>query len=964
MVWQRIGQWRERWRPALHPAPLIGLGVILSLVIGKQVGWLQPWELQAYDQLVRLFNSRPPDPRLLVVEITEADFQAQGQAPVPDSALVEALEQLQLHQPALIALDLFRDLPVLRSGETGSTRTVAESLDQFPNTLAICRIGDETNPNGIPAPSGVPLERVGYVDVVQDGDGVIRRNLLFLDPPPTSLCQTRNSLASLAVLRYLDQQGFPPPIRTPQGLIWGRSEIPRLSSNWGAYQSVDAQGFQILLNYRSRDRVAERVSLTEVLSQQVTAEQVQGRIVLIGVTAESAKDSFPTPYQRGARSSQPMAGVLIHAQSISQLLGIVLEGESPMGTWPEGIEILWIGLWGAAGGLLGYRLGNPVHLGLAGGALVIGVGGCGVVLYLQQLWVPLIGPGLAGIFTGLAGRLTRAYLRELLLAGRYRVIRQLGAGGMGVVNLAQDTQQGDRYCVVKQLHLPAHNPKAISTYKRLFRNEGSILTSLGMHPQIPTLYAHFYFEEEHQFYLVEEYIPGHSLDHEIRTGRRLPPALVLKLLRELLQILGFIHAQHIVHRDIKPSNIIRRQTPSPLGHEFVLIDFGTVMRQSLSTGIDPSPDHAMIGTYGYAPYEQMEGNAVAASDIYALGMVGIQALTGKSISDVTSLLETQSLSSYGGRQIHWCHSVSLTLEPQLISILDRMVQLELTDRYPSVAEVIRDLAQLPDEPVRQPQVEPPAEPLFITPMISLSEQTTITHDQDTIAREEPMTQPLQAHPYAAIIFDMDGVIVLSESIHLEAGQAALERYGLQLDFKAIHSQFRGRTDADMFAYILETYPSVTPVSLKRLIQDKTEIFLSRLDRVAPVQGSIEFVRQVRRYCSKVGLTTSASRQEQQRVFQIFDLQPWFDGVITADDVEQAKPDPEPYLKTVQRLGCDPSRCLVIEDAIHGIQSARAAGCQVIGITTSFPQAPLLEAGALTAIDSFSELHQYLHQPHT
>jgi len=222
-----------------------------------------------------------------------------------------------------------------------------------------------------------------------------------------------------------------------------------------------------------------------------------------------------------------------------------------------------------------------------------------------------------------------------------------------------------------------------------------------------------------------------------------------------------------------------------------------------------------------------------------------------------------------------------------------------------------------------------------------------------------MTQPLQVHPYAAIIFDMDGVIVLSESLHLEAGQAALERHGIRVEFESIHTQFRGRTDEDMFGHILETHPGPTPVSLKRLIQDKSEIFLSRLDRVAPVQGSIEFVRQVRRYCSKVGLTTSASRQEQQRVFQIFDLHPWFDRVITADDVGQAKPHPEPYLKTVQGLGCDPARGLVIEDATHGIQAAKAAGCQVIGITTSFPQEQLLEAGAIAAINTFDDLQRYL-----
>ncbi len=328
MLRQWIEQWREQWQRSAgqRSAPLIGLGVILGVLGLKQLGWLQTWELQVYDQWVQLFNHQPPDPRLLIVEITEADFQDQGQVPVPDSALVETIERLQPHQPALIALDLFRDLPVPRQGESDPI-TVAETLQQQPNTLAICRVGDVTNPIGIPAPANVPIEQVGYGDVLQDADGVLRRSILFLDPPPSSLCQTQTSLASLAVLRYLSQQGIPSPVITPDSLIWGTHEIPRLHSSWGAYQGVDAAGFQLLLRYRSREQVAERVTLTEVLRDQVDPAQVRDRIVLIGVTAESAKDSFLTPYQRGPRSSQRMAGVVIHSQIISQLLGMVLDGE-------------------------------------------------------------------------------------------------------------------------------------------------------------------------------------------------------------------------------------------------------------------------------------------------------------------------------------------------------------------------------------------------------------------------------------------------------------------------------------------------------------------------------------------------------------------------------------------------------------------------------------------------------------
>jgi len=111
--------------------------------------------------------------------------------------------------------------------------------------------------------------------------------------------------------------------------------------------------------------------------------------------------------------------------------------------------------------------------------------------------------------------------------------------------------------------------------------------------------------------------------------------------------------------------------------------------------------------------------------------------------------------------------------------------------------------------------------------------------------------------------------------------------------------------------------------------------------------------------SALGLTTSATRRDQQRTFALFDLTPYFAVVVTADDVTHPKPNPEPYLTTAQRLDVTPASCLVIEDSTHGVMSAQRAGCTVAGLATSFSAERLVEAGALVAATDFGTLAHHL-----
>jgi serine/threonine protein kinase len=216
-----------------------------------------------------------------------------------------------------------------------------------------------------------------------------------------------------------------------------------------------------------------------------------------------------------------------------------------------------------------------------------------------------------------------------LLDQRYQVVELLGKGGFGHTYIAQDTRRpGNPSCVVKHLKPATNDPGFLQTARRLFSMEAETLEKLGNHDQIPRLLA--YFEEDEEFFLVQEFIDGHLLSVEMIPGNRWDESQVIQLLYEILPILDFVHNNHVIHRDLKPQNIIRRHSDNKL----VLVDFGAV--KQVQTYSLMSPEQQLknqtipIGTPGYMPSEQAQGRPRPNSDIYALGMIAIQGLTGLS----------------------------------------------------------------------------------------------------------------------------------------------------------------------------------------------------------------------------------------------------------------------------------------------------------------------------------------------
>lgn len=267
-----------------------------------------------------------------------------------------------------------------------------------------------------------------------------------------------------------------------------------------------------------------------------------------------------------------------------------------------------------------------------------------------------------------------------LLDQRYRVVEALGQGGFGHTYIAEDTRRpGNPSCVVKQLKPATSDSDFLLTARRLFNSEAETLEKLGKHGQIPQLLA--YFEQDSEFFLVQEFIAGHPLSKELTLGNRLEDAIVIQILVEVLSILEFVHSNGVIHRDIKPDNLIRRSSDNKL----VLVDFGAVKQvkmHSLITQEAFQNETVAIGTPGYMPSEQGQGRPRPSSDIYALGMIGIQALTGLNPNQLPEDPQTG--------EVLW-HQYTQSNE-QLTEVLSKMVRHYFKYRYQTAGDALSALS--------------------------------------------------------------------------------------------------------------------------------------------------------------------------------------------------------------------------------------------------------------------------------
>ena len=212
----------------------------------------------------------------------------------------------------------------------------------------------------------------------------------------------------------------------------------------------------------------------------------------------------------------------------------------------------------------------------------------------------------------------------------------------------------------------------------------------------------------------------------------------------------------------------------------------------------------------------------------------------------------------------------------------------------------------------------------------------------------------------AVIFDMDGIIVDSEPLYEESLDIALEAYQVPVPPRSEYQKYKGRSGAEVFKEIAEENGNRFDANEMRQVSIEAFERLAR-EKVSIFPGTLSFLNFVRQRYSNVGLATSSMKHIQEMIFEKFPLDPFFDQVITADDITKHKPDPEPYLVTARLMSVNTEDCIVLEDTIHGINSAKTAGCFTVAIPNTFSEERLREAGADLIVADFSVLQSLIEE---
>lgn len=395
-IWRNLGQ-------------VVGVSIAIAFAIMgiRYLGLLQNLELKAYD---RLMVSRPVEEkasRLLLITIDEADIAYQNEMgmlirwSLSDEALFKLFQKLKPYKPRTIGIDLYRDFAV--------DSDYSELADYFRNDdrlFAPCKIPapEDGAPDGIAPPPNIPTSHLGFSDLIVDNrDEVVRRHLLYLNPPPTSVCTADSAFNLKIAQHFLAQQDIELNITDDEQIQIGEVKFKSLENHSSGYQNIDASGYQILFNYLAVDSpsdIAEQISLRDVLEDRIAPEiieSLQDRIVLIGVTADSLIDVWETPYFRYPQ----IHGIFVQAQAIFQIVSAVLDRRPLIWWWSAKVEMIWVLLWALLGGIFAWLIRSPWYLAaaIAGANFLLSI--ICFVAMVNAGWIPLIPPALALIMTPL-----------------------------------------------------------------------------------------------------------------------------------------------------------------------------------------------------------------------------------------------------------------------------------------------------------------------------------------------------------------------------------------------------------------------------------------------------------------------------------------------------------------------------------------------------------------------------------
>ncbi|NEO83317.1 MAG: CHASE2 domain-containing protein [Spirulina sp. SIO3F2] len=378
---------RRDWRWSL----MVSLLVAIAVIFVRSWGWLQPLEWWAYDTMLRSRPVEPPDDRVVLVEITQHDFEhyqfeKYGQGSINDEKLYELLQKIDEQKPAAIGLMFFRDKPV-----DVKLPELKDYLQANKHIYGICYMG---NPQGgthdIKGSTSIPNTRLGFSNTISDADAVIRRQFLYLKAEENSDCPVTGSISLRLAEHYIKVNApeYEFEMLNGEDLIAGNKPFTRLSLARGIYQKDEASAYQVLLNYRGKPEIDDGIKtlrLSNILeTEDIEPFELSNRVVIIGITKRDIHRHL-TPYG-------DMPGAVLQSQMTSQLINYILEDRPLIRFLPNWLEYLWIMAWTIIiGGIRKYNVKTWLFF-----ILTLCISVISFQILLRGFWVPLI-PTLIGI---------------------------------------------------------------------------------------------------------------------------------------------------------------------------------------------------------------------------------------------------------------------------------------------------------------------------------------------------------------------------------------------------------------------------------------------------------------------------------------------------------------------------------------------------------------------------------------
>ncbi len=381
--------------------PVITIGAInLGFILLTWLGIFQNIEFNLLDKYFKLRGTKAND-TVTLVTIDDKDISKLKQYPVNDELLATAITNVIKHEPTVIGIDIYRDIPV----NPGHDKLLAIYQDETrPSIIGVEKIGgSKVEPPPILKDSG----EVGFSDLIEDSDKILRRALVMV---ADDLGNSQFGLGSFVGVVALLDRGVDLQQENENSLTIGKTKVNTLTKNSGGYWKAKVKGFQVLLDYRHKQKDFISISFSDAVAGNINPQQIKDKIVLFGVNADSIKDYVYTPFSRNTQGQTiPEYGVVAHANIASMIYDYGMGIRKPLRVSSKLAEIGYIVLYSLVGvgvGIIGLDLilkrdysRTKVILGQSFIIASLGLG-AGIISFFSGWWIPGVVPVLVGIICG------------------------------------------------------------------------------------------------------------------------------------------------------------------------------------------------------------------------------------------------------------------------------------------------------------------------------------------------------------------------------------------------------------------------------------------------------------------------------------------------------------------------------------------------------------------------------------